>query len=296
MAVALQSMTGFAHAEGSDGIVSWVWEARSVNGKGLDIRCRLPSGHDELEAKAREAAGSLMRRGNVSLSLMVDKSLTPPLLKINRAALDAVLDVTRELAAAESLAPATVDGLLRLPGVLETDTTEDPESRQARLDAMGESLKSLLDLLVNARCAEASRLKAVLDGLLDDIEDGVVRASDHEAAQPKAIRDRLHEQVRDLLDADIPLPEERLAQEIALMTTKADIREELDRLRSHVTAFRDLLASGDAPGRQLGFLCQELLREANTLCSKSSDTDLTAIGLDLKVAIDRLREQVLNVE
>lgn len=294
--MALQSMTGFAHAEGNDETVSWVWEARSVNGKGLDVRCRLPSGHDELEAKAREAVGSLMRRGNVSLALTVDKSLTPPVLKINRSALDAVLNVTRELAAAESLSPASVDGLLRLPGVLETDTSEDAESRQARLDAMGESLESLLGQLVEARCAEASRLKTVLDGLLDDIERGVARARDHEATQPTAIRDRLREQVRELLDADIPLPEERLAQEIALLTTKADIREELDRLDSHVTAFRDLLTEGDAPGRQLGFLCQELLREANTLCSKSSDTDLTAIGLDLKVAIDRLREQVLNVE
>jgi uncharacterized protein (TIGR00255 family) len=289
-------MTGFARAEGSDGTQAWTWEARSVNGKGLDVRCRLPAGYDELDARARETAGSRFRRGNVSLTLSLDKSQGVSPLKVNREALAAVLDVARELSVSENLAPPSVDGLLRLPGVLETDTSEEPDTREARVIAMGQTLDTLLDMLAETRGREGRQLQAILEGQLDDITDGIVGAENHEASQPQAIRDRLREQVGALLDADTPLPEERLAQEIAMLTVKADIREELDRLRTHVGAFRDLLAKGDAPGRQLGFLCQELLREANTLCSKSSDTGLTAIGLDLKVAIDRLREQVLNVE
>ena len=289
-------MTGFARAEGGDGLLAWVWEARSVNGKGLDIRCRLPGGYDELDGRAREAAAARMRRGNVSLTLSLDTSHGATPLRINRAALEAVLGAARELATTEALAPPSVDGLLRLPGVLETDVSDDEATRAGRLDAMCGTLDRLLDALVEARSREGTQLKAILEALLDDIEAGVTRAQAHDAARPEAIRERLRLQVRELLDADIPLPEERLAQEIALMTVKADIREELDRLGTHLAAWRRLLAEGDAPGRQLGFLCQELLREANTLCSKSSDAGLTAIGLDLKVAIDRLREQVLNVE
>ena len=289
-------MTGFGRAEGGDGTVSWIWEARTVNGKGLDVRCRLPSGYDALEPQAREAVTGRLNRGNVSLTLSVDTDRAAAPLTVNQDALDAVLAVARDVAKRESLSPPSVDGLLRLPGVLETDTSEDPEARDARNAAMVGSLSELLDSLVEARTNEGARLKTVLDGLLDDIASGVKLARDHEAAQPQAIRDRLHEQMNELLGADTTVPEERLAQEIALLTTKADIREELDRLDSHITAFRDLLSSDEAPGRRLGFLCQELLREANTLCSKSSDSDLTAIGLDMKVAIDRLREQVLNVE
>ena len=289
-------MTGFGRAEGGDGTVSWIWEARTVNGKGLDVRCRLPSGYDALEPQAREAVTGRLNRGNVSLSLSIDTNRAAVPLTVNRDALDAVLAVARDLAERESLSPPSVDGLMRLPGVLETDTSEDPEARDARHAAMVGSLTELLDSLIEARSNEGARLKAVLEGLLDDIASGVSQARDHEAAQPQAIRDRLHEQVDELLGDDTPVPDERLAQEIALLTTKADIREELDRLDSHITAFRDLLGGDEAPGRRLGFLCQELLREANTLCSKSSDSDLTAIGLDMKVAIDRLREQVLNVE
>jgi uncharacterized protein (TIGR00255 family) len=185
---------------------------------------------------------------------------------------------------------------LRLPGVLETDVEEDDETRQARLEAIAATLAATLDMLAETRAREGAQLQAILEGLLDDIATGVEKAQAHEAAQPAAIRDRLREQIAELLGGDTAMPEERLAQEIAMMTVKADIREELDRLRTHLEAFRDLLAKGEAPGRQLGFLCQELLREANTLCSKSSNAELTAIGLDMKVAIDRLREQVLNVE
>jgi uncharacterized protein (TIGR00255 family) len=289
-------MTGFARAEGSDGTIAWTWEARSVNGKGLDLRCRLPAGYDELDGRAREAASSRFRRGNVSLTLSLDRPSGAAPLRVNRDALDAVLSVARELAAAESLALPTVDGLLRLPGVLETDVEEDDETRQARLEAIAATLAATLDMLAETRAREGAQLQAILEGLLDDIATGVEKAQAHEAAQPAAIRDRLREQIAELLGGDTAMPEERLAQEIAMMTVKADIREELDRLRTHLEAFRDLLAKGEAPGRQLGFLCQELLREANTLCSKSSNAELTAIGLDMKVAIDRLREQVLNVE
>ena len=289
-------MTGFARTEGSDETLDWVWEARSVNGKGLDVRCRLPSGYDELDAHVRSVVGSRFGRGNISLTLSLDSSHKPSQLKINRDVLDAVLKVSRELVATEALAAPSVDGLMRMPGVLETDSSEDAETLAARVQDMRRSLDDLLDMLTETRGREGEKLRAILEGLLGDIADGVSRAAAHEASQPDAIRDRLREQVRELLDADMPLPEERLAQEIAMMTVKADIREELDRLRTHVDAFHTLLAGDDAPGRQLGFLCQELLREANTLCSKSVDSELTAIGLELKVAIDRLREQVLNVE
>jgi len=287
-------MTGFARAEGGDESFAWTWEARSVNGKGLDLRCRLPQGYDELDILAREAAGRRMSRGNVNLTLTLRQDRTTGTFRLNHDAFVQAAALARELADLPGIAPPGLDGLLRLPGVIETGGGPegmDPGHR----DALVASLDQVLDGLVAQRAAEGARLGEILGRLLDEIEALVVRASACDDAQPARIRERLMRQVAELTEGRVPVSEERLAQEVTMLATRADVREEIDRLTSHVAATRELLA-GNAPGRRLGFLSQELLREANTLCSKSSAQQLTAIGLDLKVAIDRLREQALNVE
>lgn len=288
-------MTGFARAEGGDEAFAWIWEGRSVNGKGLDLRCRLPQGYDELEALAREAAAARMARGNLSLSLTIRRDAGHAPFVINQEAFAAAAVLAREYGDLPGIAPASLDGLLRLPGVLESSgAVEGPD--EARRAALAASLTAMLDELTAQRAAEGARIGAVLDGLLDEIAALVARAALSDGAQAVAIRDRLLRQIAELTQGNHPVSEEKIAQEVAMLATRADVREEIDRLKTHIAATRDLLAGKEPPGRRLGFLSQELLREANTLCSKSSDQALTAIGLDLKVAIDRLREQALNVE
>lgn len=292
--VALQSMTGFARVEGGDESFAWTWEARSVNGKGLDLRCRLPQGYDELDVVAREAAARRMSRGNLNLTLSLRREQAASGFRLNQEAFVQAAALARELADLPGIAPPSLDGLLRLPGVVDSGGGAegmDPAHR----DALVASLNQVLDALAAQRAAEGACLVEILGRLLDEIEALVARATACDDARPAQIRDRLMRQVAELTEGRTPVSEERLAQEIAMLVTRADVREEIDRLTAHVTATRELLA-GDAPGRRLGFLSQELLREANTLCSKSQAQQLTAIGLDLKVAIDRLREQALNVE
>jgi len=288
-------MTGFARVEGGDEAFAWVWEARSVNGKGLDLRCRLPQGFDELDAIAREQAGRRLSRGNVSLTLSIRRDAAQAAFRINHDAFAHAAALARELADLPGVAPATLDGLLRLPGIIET-SGGDAAPDEARRGLVAASLCDLLDALVVQREAEGARLARILGGLLEEIATLVHRATGCDGAQAVHIRDRLLRQIAELGAGAVPVSEERIAQEVALLATRADVREEIDRLVTHIAATRDLLAGTEAPGRRLGFLAQELLREANTLCSKSSDQELTAVGLDLKVAIDRLREQALNVE
>ena len=296
----IASMTGFARREGGDERATWAWEVKSVNGRSLDLRCRLPSGYERLEPAVRAALPDHCARGNVNLTLTVQNAGVSLDLKVNRDLLQQVVALAGDLEGAHggaAVAPPRLDGLLALRGVLETvEQAETPEEAAAREAALGADLEGALEGLVEARRAEGAHLKAVAEGHLAAIEDGVARAAACAAARPDALRARLKAQVEELMEQVPALPEERLAQEAALLAARGDIREELDRLRAHVVAARELLDGGGPVGRRLDFLCQEFNREANTLCSKSSDVELTRIGLALKSSIEQLREQVQNIE
>ncbi|MCG8360719.1 MAG: YicC family protein [Kiloniellales bacterium] len=290
-------MTGFARQEGGDGKLSWTWEVKSVNGRARDVRCRLPQGYDALDFAARELVAKKFARGNLQLNLSLDSSAVAKVVELNRELLDRIIEVTRELGDHVAAEPPRLDGLLSIPGVLvNADEAQSPELRESRQAAMVADLEAALGALAEARRLEGERLGAVIEGHIERLESLVVAASESAAAQPENLRARLRGQVEELLEAVPALPEERLAQEAAVLITKADVREELDRLRAHIKAVRDLLSGGGAVGRRLDFLCQELNREANTLCAKSPDVDLTQIGLDLKNAVEQLREQVQNIE
>jgi len=293
----VSSMTGFARQEGGDDTVTWAWELKSVNGKNLDLRCRVPSGYEALEVTARTTAQAQLARGNLQLSLTVNRGQAPVKLQVNRQILDQLLGLMREMESEVRAEPPRLDGLLAVRGVLETVEEEDTEEQMAqRMAAMKADLVLALEALKAMRRAEGQRLEVMAAGHLAEIERLTAAAGETAAARPEALRARLKAQVEELLEAAPALPEERLAQEAAVLAAKADVREELDRLVAHVAAARELLAEGKAIGRRLDFLCQELNREANTLCSKSQDVALTRIGLDLKAAVDQLREQIQNIE
>ena len=290
-------MTGFARCEGGDARLTWTWEVKSVNGKSLDVRCRVPQGYEEFEGLARSLVPRYCKRGNVQLNLGLDRSETALRLRVNQGLLDELVDLTRDLQEKTGAAPPRVDGLLGIRGVVETVEEEESEAAQsARVDALRGDLESLLAELVETRRLEGARLGALLLDHLTAIAGLVEQAADLAALQPEALRARFDAQMAEFLGDTNPLPEERLGQEVAVLISKADVREELDRLRAHIAAARDLLAGGGPVGRKLDFLCQELNREANTLCSKSPDVELTRLGLDLKNAIEQMREQVQNLE
>jgi uncharacterized protein (TIGR00255 family) len=288
----IASMTGFARAEAASGGRHWVWELRSVNGRGLDIRCRLPAGYDALDSGVRTAVAERCRRGNVSATLTEIREQKPE-LRINREALEQVLALVAELRDLGA-APPRLDGLLALPGVLERLDGEDEPSQYITL--LRERLAAALDGLKNMRLLEGKRLAEMALAHLAEIERLTEEARKAAVAQPAAIAARLRQQLDELLGQPSQPSPERLAQEVALLAARADVREELDRLEAHVGASRALIETGGPVGRKLDFLCQELNREANTLCSKSAGVELTRIGLDLKVAIEQLREQVQNIE
>ncbi|HYX00738.1 MAG TPA: YicC/YloC family endoribonuclease [Reyranella sp.] len=294
-------MTGYARAQGSDERRRWVWEARSVNGRNLEIRCRVPQGFDRLENPARTAVGGRLKRGNVSLTLTVASERQGTALRINRALLAELGTLVEEVRRTTGAAAPTADGLLRVRGVIEEeDEGVESEAAMAALDkALAATLDEVLRALVAARQAEGRALALVIERHVDEIEALCTRAADRATAQIDTVRTRFDAQLAELLDRAPPLSEERFAQEVALLVGKADVREELDRLAAHIVQARTLLAEArpDNPvGRKFDFLCQEFNREANTLCSKSADIELTRIGIDLKGAIERLREQVQNVE
>lgn len=296
--MSITSMTGFARAQGHDEGCTWAWEIKSVNGKGLDVRCRLPQGFDNLERAAREKAAGRFHRGNLQMILSLERSEAESRYRINRDVLDQIIsllpDVREQLPDAEA---PRLEGLLALRGVIEMVKEEDaPETREALEGKVLAGLDDALGQLATRRGQEGGRLAAVIGGHLDAIEDFYQQAETLAAAQPDAIKARLREQVAALLEASPALPEDRLAQEAALLMTRADVREELDRLQAHLEAARDLLAADGPAGRDLDFLCQEFIRETNTLCSKSTDVELTGVGLGLKSVIAQLREQVQNVE
>jgi uncharacterized protein (TIGR00255 family) len=294
--VGVASMTGFARAQGEAHGISWVWEIKSVNGRTLDLRVRLSPGFDGLEAELRGMLAQRFRRGSLSANLGVIRT-APPEVRVNRTALAQLVALVNELTGQIEAAPPRLDGLLGLRGVIETVDDVDDVVAEARRAAILRSWAQALDCLAAARSEEGGRVVAVLRVQLDEMVKLTARAADRAAAQPAAIRERLLAALANLTGAGTaPLPEERIAQEVALYAARADIREEIERLRAHIEQAGQLLDDGDAVGRRLDFLCQELNREANTLCSKSADVELTRIGLGFKAVIEQFREQVQNIE
>ncbi|MCV0397730.1 MAG: YicC family protein [Rhizobiaceae bacterium] len=295
--MALQSMTGFGRAASVEDAAEIAWELKSVNGKGLEARLRLPSGFERLEQPVRQAFQRRFTRGNIQAALTVSRTDATVLPVVNETFLRDVAGLAQRLQEQFGVAPPTADGLLSLRGVLEVpESTEDEETRTALDRAILECLESALDQLVESRQSEGRSLHEVLRGHLDRIEELALKAEADPSREPASIRARLAEQVRLLLDAAPPLDEARLHQEAAYLAAKADIREEIDRLKAHVDAARSLLDAQGPVGRKLDFLAQEFNRESNTLCSKSNAAAVTAIGLDLKAVVDQFREQVQNLE
>ncbi|MDH6229956.1 uncharacterized protein (TIGR00255 family) [Mesorhizobium soli] len=294
----LQSMTGFARASAELDGSTIVWELKSVNGKTCEVRFRLPNGSERLEQQARLAVQKRFARGNIQASLNVARAAGntgQPV--VNEAFLKDLAGLARRLEEQFGTAPATADGLLALRGVLEVPETTETEEERARFDAaVLAGLETALGELEQARQAEGEALRALLGGHIDTIEALTLKAEADPSREPAAIRARIAEQVALLLDASSALDEARLNQEAAFLATKADIREEIDRLKTHVASGRALLAAGGAIGRKLDFLAQEFNRESNTLCSKSNAATVTAIGLELKAVVDQFREQVQNLE
>jgi len=291
-------MTGFARVDGRAGSKAWIWELKSVNGRGLELRFRLPPGFDSLEADLRGLAQSKLVRGNINLNLqLVESAEAAPNYRLNEALLEQLLAMAGRLEARGVGAPR-LDGLLAVRGVVEpVGMVEDESAREVLEAALKQSFAEALDKLVQSRNAEGAKLAEVLGGQFSEIAALTRRAGEVEAVRPEGLRKRMQTQLAELLAQNPPVAEERLAQELALQVTRLDVREELDRLKAHVSSAQALL-KGDVKGvgRKLDFLMQEFNREANTLCSKAFDAGLTAIGLDLKLVIDRLREQAQNVE
>ncbi|POF28797.1 YicC/YloC family endoribonuclease [Roseibium marinum] len=297
--MALASMTGFARALGETGPVRWTWELRSVNGKSLDLRIRIPAGLETLEPKIRERCGKLLRRGNVTIGLAMQRSQAEQQLQVNEKALDAVLSTIDLLKnRVPDLAPPSLDGILSQKGVFELKEPEEDADAQAALhNALLTTLDAALIDLVDMRHTEGHAISGIVRKQIDTVAELTQAAENLPARRPEAIRARLQKLVLDLMDvSDGQLDPQRLHLEAVMLATKADIREELDRLHAHVSAVRELMDAGGAIGRRLDFLAQEFNREANTLCSKSNDVELTAIGLDLKAVIDQMREQIQNLE
>jgi uncharacterized protein (TIGR00255 family) len=293
----LKSMTGFASADGRRDASSWSFDIRSVNGRSLDVRLRLPPGCDALEPTIREAVQARVARGNVTINLQSARIAGGPEIRLNEAALAQVLAAAQRVRDLSGAPPATVEGLLGLRGVLEVvDVGETESEAKARCADMLETFHNALEAFIAARAGEGARLGAVLTSHIDQIDAlvGIVSASP--ARQPAAIGERLREQVARLTGAASTLDPDRLHQEAVLLATRADVEEELQRLRVHIAAAYDLLAQTTPIGRQFDFLTQEFNREANTLCSKANDPEISRAGLAMKVLIDQMREQVANIE
>ena len=295
MSEKLSSMTGFARTAGQTDGAAWAWELRSVNGRGLDLKLRLPAGLDAMEPALRDGAARVLRRGNVSATATLRRDERVRLVA-DPTALAQVLALAQDLAGrVPGMAPPTAEGLLALPGVLRAANAGDDEAVADTLRAaLAEGFAAALAALAVNRQAEGGRLATVLGTLLDEIAALHGNAAAEAAAQPAAQRARLQDALAALGSSGVP--QERLAQEVALLATRVDVREELDRLGSHIEAARALLDEGVAVGRRLDFLVQEFVRETNTLCAKSATKALTSTGLRLKAAIEQLREQVQNVE
>jgi uncharacterized protein (TIGR00255 family) len=294
--MALSSMTGFARADGVSGPYVWGWELKSVNGKGFDLRLRIPPSWDPVEAAVR-ARTKALARGTVYANLSVRREGLPPVVRVNESVLSAVLATMRDLAGRIDAQPATIDGILNVKGVVEVlDQTESEDEHRAAEAAVIDGFDRALAILLEMRRHEGAALDAVLAARLDAIAALAARAEISPGRRPEAIKARLADQVAALLETSDRFDPDRLHQEAILIAAKADVREELDRLAAHLAQARRMLAEGGPVGRRLDFLAQELNREVNTLCAKSNDVELTTIGLELKTVVEQFREQVQNLE
>jgi uncharacterized protein (TIGR00255 family) len=292
----LSSMTGFARSHGVSGPYSWTWEIKSVNSKGLDLRLRLPPGWDAIEPVVRARAAETVTRGALQATLMVERTGAAPVVRINEPVLAAVLETLKRLGGQIDAEPPRLDGILAIKGVLEVaDPQESEDERRAGETAAVAGFNAALKSLAEMRQHEGAALGKILNGRLDEIASLATRADANPGRKAEAIKKRLADQIALLMESG-RFDQDRLHQEALLLASKADIREELDRLAAHVAQARKLLSGGGAIGRKLDFLSQELNRESNTLCAKSNDTDLTTIGLELKTVVEQFREQIQNLE
>ncbi len=295
--MSIASMTGFAREAGVTGPYQWAWEIKTVNGRGLEVRVRAPSGLDAIGEEARSQILKAFTRGQGQLNLTLSKASSAPRLRVNQDVLQSLLSAIGGLSLPDNVQPASLDGLLSVRGVVELDEDAvDPAQDEALAADLRTGVANLIVALKAMRLTEGQALSAFLRQQLDIVSRLVDEADASPARQPEAIRARLEAQVAELLDGKASLDPARLHQEAVLIAARADIREELDRLRAHVDAARALLQEGGAVGRRLDFLAQEFGREANTLCAKANDVSLSRIGLELKAVIEQFREQVQNVE
>jgi uncharacterized protein (TIGR00255 family) len=295
--MALSSMTGFARSHGTSGPYAFEWELKSVNAKGFDFRMRLPPGWDDVELTARKRATELLSRGTVYANLTVKRSSAASTIRVNPDVLNAVVKIATELAGRIDAVAPSIDGLMAMKGVIEVAEPEADEAEdQAARVAVSAAFEQALASLVEMRKREGATLGDILTQRLNEIERLAAKAEVAPGRKPEAIRARLAEQIATLLDASDRFDSDRLTQEALMIATRADIREELDRIASHVSQARDLIGKGGPVGRRLDFLSQEFNREVNTCCSKSNDLELTNTGLELKNVVEQFREQVQNLE
>lgn len=293
----IKSMTGFARDDASVGRYSWFWEVRTVNGRGRDVRMRLPQGYEFLEDACRTLANEVIVRGSCNISLKVERLTGEQEIRLNETAL---VQISRAIRRAEMIIDAgepRLDGILALRGVLEVKEPEhSPGEMEEFTAAISASLKNALNKIVDARLSEGRHLAQAISQQIDQIERLVERVEASPNRTAEAIKARLGDQVRKLIGSDSGLNEERLYQEAVMIATRADVEEELIRLRAHIASVRELLASDETVGRKLDFIAQEFNREANTICSKSNALDITTAGLDMKTIVDQMKEQVQNIE
>ncbi|MCK0195422.1 YicC family protein [Ancylobacter sp. 6x-1] len=295
--MALTSMTGFARTHGTSGAWGWAWELKSVNGKSLDLRLRTPVGWDAIEPAVRQSAARQLSRGNVSANLTLSRAGASVQVRVNEALLRALVETVSRVSVDLDIEPASMDSLLAMKGVIDITEAEDTEEDRRRLEqAVLAGFDQAVADLAAMRRQEGAALALVLAERLDGIARLTAAAEASPVRQPEAIRARLAEQIRTLMDVGASFDSDRLHQEALLIASRVDIREELDRLVTHVAAARAMIVEGGAVGRRLDFLAQEFNRETNTLCSKANDVSLTAIGLELKSVVEQFREQVQNIE
>ena len=295
--MALSSMTGFARSHGTSGPYAFEWELKSVNAKGFDFRMRLPPGWDEIEALIRKRSADVLSRGTVYANLTVKRANAASVVRINEDVLASVLKVATELSGKIDAVAPSIDGLLSIKGVLEvvepeTDEAEEKAAKTAAAEAFEQALRSLVDM----RKREGTALGQILSQRMNEIEGLARKAEAAPGRRPEAVKARLAEQIAALLETSDRFDEDRLSQEAILISAKADIREELDRIASHISQARELIVKGGPIGRRLDFLAQEFHREVNTCCSKSNDIELTNTGLETKNVVEQFREQVQNLE
>jgi uncharacterized protein (TIGR00255 family) len=293
----LSSMTGFARSHGTVGAFAFEWELKSVNAKGFDLRMRLPPGWDAIEVLARKRAAEGLARGTVYANLAVKRVNAAPLIRVNEDVLTSIMKVASDLSARFAASPPTVDGILAIKGVLEVAEQDDSaDDRQAAETAVLAGFDEAMRSLIEMRHREGTTLGQILTQRLDEVAALSVRAESAPGRKPEAIKARLADQIAALLDSSERLDADRLHQEAVMIAARADIREELDRIASHIAQAREMLAKGGAVGRRLDFLAQEFNREVNTTCSKSNDLELTNVGLEMKNVVEQFREQVQNLE